>query len=50
MLWVIFAILLIAWLLGLIGTYQVGAWLWLLLVAAIVVLILQLASGRRVID
>ncbi len=50
MLWVIFAILLIAWLFGLIGTYQVGAWLWLLLVAAIVVLILQLASGRRVID
>jgi hypothetical protein len=48
MLWLIFAILLVAWILGLVGTYTIGSWLWLLLVAAIVVLIIQLATGRRV--
>ena len=47
MLWTIFVILLIAWILGLVGTYQIGAFVWLLLVAALVVLILQLATGRR---
>lgn len=47
MLWLLFFVLLIAWILGLVGTYQIGAFLWLLLVAAIVVLILQLATGRR---
>lgn len=48
MLWLIFFILLVAWILGLVGTYTIGAWLWLLLVAAVVVLIIQLATGRRV--
>jgi hypothetical protein len=48
MLWLIFFILLIAWILGLVGTYTIGAWLWLLLVAAVVVLIIQMATGRRV--
>jgi hypothetical protein len=47
MLWTIFVILLIAWILGLVGTYQIGAFVWLLLVAALVVLVLQLATGRR---
>ncbi|MBV8478139.1 MAG: lmo0937 family membrane protein [Acidobacteria bacterium] len=47
MLWTLFVILLIAWLLGLVGTYQIGAFVWLLFVAAIIVLVLQLASGRR---
>ncbi len=47
MLWTIFVILLIAWLLGLVGVYQIGALIWILFVAAIIVLILQLASGRR---
>ena len=47
MLWLLFFILLIAWVLGLVGTYQIGAFLWLLFVAAIIVLILQLATGRR---
>ena len=32
MLWLIFFILLVLWLLGLVGTYTVGAWLHLLLV------------------
>jgi hypothetical protein len=47
MLWTIFVILLIAWILGLVGTYQIGAFVWLLLVAAVIVLILQLVTGRR---
>ncbi len=47
MLWFIFLVLLVLWILGLVGTYQIGAWLWLLLVAAVIVLIVQLATGRR---
>lgn len=47
MLWTIFAILLIAWLLGLVGVYQIGSLVWLLFVAAIVALVVQLATGRR---
>jgi hypothetical protein len=47
MLWTIFAILLIAWILGLVGTYQIGAFVWLLLVAALIVLIIQMVTGRR---
>jgi hypothetical protein len=47
MLWTIFVILLIAWILGLVGVYQIGAIVWLLLVAALIVLVLQLVSGRR---
>jgi len=49
LLWTIFAILLIGWLLGLVGVYQIGQVVWLLLAAAVVVLILQLVSGRRTI-
>jgi hypothetical protein len=47
MLWTLFVILLIAWILGLVGTYQIGAFVWLLLVAALIVLVLQLVTGRR---
>ena len=47
MLWTLFVILLIAWILGLVGVYQIGSLLWLLLLAAVVVLILQLVTGRR---
>lgn len=46
MLWTIFAILVIAWLLGLVGVYQIGSIVWLL-VAAVVTLVLQLVTGRR---
>jgi hypothetical protein len=49
MLWFIFLVLLVLWILGLVGTYQIGAWLWLLLVAAVIVLFVQLATGRRVV-
>jgi hypothetical protein len=46
MLWAIIVILLILWLLGLISNV-VGPLIWLLLVAAIIVLLYQLLTGRR---
>lgn len=47
MLWTIFVILLVLWLVGLVSTYTLGGFIHLLLVAAVIVLILQLVSGRR---
>lgn len=47
MLWTLFAILLVLWLLGLISNYTLGGFVHLLLVAALVILVIQLISGRR---
>ena len=47
MLWTIFVILLVLWLLGLVSSYTMGGFVHILLVIAIVVLIIQLISGRR---
>jgi hypothetical protein len=47
MLWTIFVILLVLWLLGLVGGYVLGGFIHLLLVIALVVLVIQLVSGRR---
>lgn len=47
MLWTIFVILLVLWLVGLVSSYTLGGFIHLLLLAAVVVLILQLVSGRR---
>ena len=47
MLWTIFVILLVLWLLGLVSSYTLGGFIHILLVIAIVVLIIQLFSGRR---
>jgi hypothetical protein len=47
MLWTIFVILLVLWLLGLVSSYTLGGFIHILLVLAIVVLIIQLISGRR---
>jgi hypothetical protein len=49
MLWTIFVILLVLWLLGLVSSYTMGGFIHLLLVIALVVLVFQLISGRRVI-
>jgi hypothetical protein len=46
MLWTIFVILLVLWLLGLVSSYTLGGFIHILLVIAIVVLIIQLLSGR----
>jgi hypothetical protein len=40
-------ILLIAWLLGVVGTYTVGAFVHVLLVVALVLFVLSFLSGRR---
>jgi uncharacterized membrane protein YtjA (UPF0391 family) len=40
-------ILLIAWLLGMVGTYTIGAFVHLLLVLAIVLFLVSIISGRR---
>jgi Family of unknown function (DUF5670) len=47
MLYTIAVVLLIAWLLGLLGTFTVGPILHLLLVVAVVLFVVQLLSGRR---
>ena len=47
MLWTIFVILLVLWLLGLVSGYALGGFIHLLLVLAVVVLIINLVSGRR---
>ncbi|HKD58999.1 MAG TPA: lmo0937 family membrane protein [Terracidiphilus sp.] len=47
MLWTIFAVLLVLWLLGIVSSYTLGGFIHLLLVLALVVLAIQLISGRR---
>lgn len=47
MLWTLFVILLILWLVGWIGFHVVAWYIHLLLVLALVVLVIQLISGRR---
>lgn len=47
MLWTIFVILLVLWLLGVVTSYTLGGFIHLLLVIALVVLLIQLISGRR---
>jgi hypothetical protein len=47
MLWTIFVILLVLWLLGLVSSYTLGGFIHLLLVLALVVLVINLVSGRR---
>jgi Family of unknown function (DUF5670) len=47
MLWTIFVILLILWLLGLVTSYTLGGFIHILLVIALVVLLINLFSGRR---
>jgi hypothetical protein len=49
MLWTIFVILLILWVLGLVSGYTIGGFIHILLVIAVVVLIINLISGRRVV-
>jgi hypothetical protein len=48
MLYTIAVILLILWLLGLVSGYTIGAFIHVLLVIALVLVVVQLLSGRRV--
>lgn len=47
MLWTIFAILVIAWLLGVISSYTLGGFIHLLLLLAIGVVLIRIIQGRR---
>ena len=47
MLWTILVILLILWLLGLVSGYTVGGFIHLLLLIALVILVINLLTGRR---
>jgi hypothetical protein len=47
MLWTLFVILIIAWLVSLIGFHVVAWYIHILLVVALVVLVIQLITGRR---
>ncbi|MGA2340232.1 MAG: lmo0937 family membrane protein [Terracidiphilus sp.] len=47
MLWTIFIILLVLWLLGIVSSYTLGGFIHILLVLALVVLVIQLITGRR---
>jgi uncharacterized protein DUF5670 len=49
MLFTLAVILLIAWLLGVVGTYTIGAFVHVLLVIAIVLFLVGLLNGRRTI-
>jgi len=47
MLWTVFVVLLVLWLLGLVSSYTLGGFIHILLVLALVVLVVNLVSGRR---
>ena len=48
MLWTILGVLLVLWLLGLVSSYTAGGLIHILLVVAVVILIIQIVTGRRV--
>jgi len=47
MLYTIAVVLLVLWLLGLVSSYTLGGFIHALLVIAVIVLVLQLITGRR---
>ena len=47
MLWTIIMILFVLWLIGVLGSYTMGGLIHLLLVVAVVMLIVNLITGRR---
>jgi hypothetical protein len=48
MLWTLAVILLVLWMLGLVTSYTMGGLVHVLLVVALVVIVFQIISGRRV--
>jgi hypothetical protein len=49
MLWTILGVLLVLWLLGLVTSYTAGGFIHILLVVAVVILVIQIVTGRRVV-
>ncbi len=48
MLWTIAVVLLVLWAVGLVSSYTLGGFIHLLLVAAVVVILVRLISGRKI--
>ncbi len=48
MLWTVFVMLLVLWFLGLMSSYTLGGYIHIRIVAAFIVLIFNLLTGRRV--
>jgi len=48
MLWTIAVVLVVLWALGLVSAYTMGGFIHVLLVLAVVVVVIQLAQGRKV--
>lgn len=49
MLWTLFVVLLLLWVLGVVSSYTLGGFIHLLLVLAVIAVLVQLLSGRRVV-
>jgi hypothetical protein len=49
MLWTIALVLLVLWALGLVSSFTVGGFIHILLVAAVVLVLVQVIQGRRVV-
>lgn len=47
MLWTILVVLLILWLVGVVSSYTIGGFIHILLVVALVILVINLLTGRR---
>jgi len=47
MLWTIAVILIVLWLLGIVSSYTMGGFIHILLVVAVIVVLLNVISGRR---
>lgn len=47
MLWTIVVVLLVLWLLGLVSSYTLGGFIHILLVVAVIVVLVNLITGRR---
>ncbi|MDT7542609.1 MAG: hypothetical protein QOE33_2513 [Acidobacteriota bacterium] len=47
MLWTILVVLLVLWLLGVVSSYTFGGFIHILLLVALVILVLNLLTGRR---
>jgi hypothetical protein len=48
MLWTLFLVLIVLWMIGVVSSYTLGGVIHLLLIFAVVALLIQLISGRRV--
>ncbi len=48
MLWTIAVVLIILWVLGLVSSYTMGGVIHILLVIALIIVVIQIISGRRI--